>query len=296
MFIPLVSSYILGGLLLFGIVQKLEKKQKLSPLFKILTPSLFLLLYSALVSLLHLDFLLEQNDLLVVCYFVMVYVYEKYILKKGIRFDHKEFAVEMICSFSLCFIIYQSYISQVDKILPQANEIKAELWALVLLFTFYLLKDRVTLPKLKEETKEINKREYVVMEYARRKNQFSKVVTNPIKQDFFKDLVYAIMIYENSITPTLFRYFTSIKRKITKKSYPSGIMQIKSKKELSDEKSIELAISKLEKIYGKENSSKKKIKEDELIKRMVEEYTKEKEKQEAILSIYRIISDFEKNK
>ncbi len=294
MFIPWILSYVLGGLLLFETIHILEKKKELSPLFKMITPNLFLLLYSGLVSSLHLEFLLEQNYLLVGCYFVINYGYQKYMLKKGIRFDYKEFGVEFLCSFGLSFLIYQSYISKVDTIFPKAAECKTELWFLVLLLLFYVLKDRITIPKQKEETKERRKKEYVVMEYARRKNQFSKNVTNPIKKDFFKPLVYAIMIYQNSVVPSTFRYWFTLKRKINKKAYPSGIMQIKSKKELSDEKSIDLAIAKLEKSYHKQMDTKKKSKEEDTIKKMIEEYTNDKDSQEAILSIYQIILEFEK--
>ena len=63
------------------------------------------------------------------------------------------------------------------------------------------------------------------------------------------NILYAIMIYEDSKRNKVLRYYDNLKYKINGKKNKFGIMQVESKKMISDGESIELVYKKIIKIY-----------------------------------------------
>ena len=101
------------------------------------------------------------------------------------------------------------------------------------------------------------------------------------------------MIYENYYKPKLARKLDVIKFRIDNEERKLGIMQVKTKKLITDEESIEITIKKLEKIYNK-LSTNKKIKKEELPNQIIKEYTKKENSYEEIIDIYNQIIEFNK--
>ena len=101
------------------------------------------------------------------------------------------------------------------------------------------------------------------------------------------------MVYENYYKPSIIRKLDIIKFKIDNEERKLGIMQIKTKKIITDEESIELAIKKLEKIYDKIFNNKK-IKKDNNLISLIKEYTKEENNSEEVIDIYNKIVEFNK--
>ena len=70
-------------------------------------------------------------------------------------------------------------------------------------------------------------------------------------------------------------------------------MQITSKKQITDEESINIGIKKLERIYLKYTKDKK-IKDQELLILIINDYLKEDKDRKNILDIYNKITEFNK--
>ena len=110
------------------------------------------------------------------------------------------------------------------------------------------------------------------------------------KEVIVNRLTYAIMIYENYKNPSFYRKFVSIMNRFVNKEIRYGIMQVESEREIDDEKSIKLSVSKIEKSFAK--LDKKKTEEEKIILLLEEKYTN-KEYINDILDIYKEIIDFE---
>ena len=123
------------------------------------------------------------------------------------------------------------------------------------------------------------------MEYAKFKNIYSSYVKS--KSDLINNLVYAIMIYENSKTPKLYRNLNAYIGLITKKETKFGIMQVPSYERLSDEESIKRVISTFEK-----QLKNTELKENDKLNKLLSNY-KQDERNE-ILENYSDIVEFSK--
>ena len=97
-------------------------------------------------------------------------------------------------------------------------------------------------------------KEKIVMMYAKLKNQYLEDT-----KDYDKDLsyiLYSIMIFNNYLRPEAYRTFDNLIFKINGKANNLGIMQVKSKKFITDTESIDLAYKKLVKLRDKQSTKK----------------------------------------
>ena len=129
------------------------------------------------------------------------------------------------------------------------------------------------------------KKEYVIVEYARLKNTYYRIIRN--KNEDINLLTYCIMIYENNKRPKYIREIDKIVNRFLNREIKYGITQEYSNKELTDEESIRITMKELENKY-KELKSKDKIKELICIKYNDINYQKD------ILDIYNELREFNK--
>lgn len=83
---------------------------------------------------------------------------------------------------------------------------------------------------------------------------------NIIQNEKLKCLTYSIMIYEDFNRPTMVRAIENISFGLTKKEHSLGIMQVKTKKFITNKKSVELGAKK---ILNKYEELKKTLPEEE---------------------------------
>ena len=124
--------------------------------------------------------------------------------------------------------------------------------------------------------------------YAKFKNKFYKVVKS--KEVVVNRITYAIMIYENYKNPVFYRKFIGIVNRFVNKDIKYGVMQVESEREIDDEKSIKLALTKLEKSFIKLDKKKTDI---EKVTLLLEEKYSDKEYIKDIIDIYNEIVEFE---
>lgn len=268
---------------LFCILEYFNKKN-ISTIQKILIPVIYIIILAGLCS------EVKSNIYLIVIFEVILHnFYTNNIINKEILVNKKEYFINSLVSVVLSICIYDYYISKVDYIFPLASEFRSLLWFLIVIFIYNLFKSNIT---KSENTKKISfidrKREYVVVMYAKLKNKYYKLVKS--KDLIINRLVYSIMIYENYKNPSLYRKINVVKNRFIRKDSKYGIMQVESDKELDDEKSIRLSISKLEKDYAKVD---KKVKEVDVLKTLLGEKYSNNEYINDIIDIYNEINEFE---
>jgi len=268
---------------LFCILEYFNKRN-ISTIQKVLIPVIYIVVLSGLCS------EIKSNIYLVVVFEIILHnFYINNILNKEILTNKKENFINFIISIVLSICIYDYYISEVDYIFPLASEFRSLLWFLIVIFIYNLFKDNIKNVENTKKTSFIDrKREYVVVMYAKFKNKYYRLIKS--KDIIVNKLVYAIMIYENYKNPVLYRKFNVIKNRFIKKDTKYGIMQVESDKELDDEKSIKLVISKLEKDYIKID---KKIKDADKLKILLKEKYSNEEYINDIIDIYNEIIEFE---
>ena len=228
------------GYMQMSIVVEEESHPAFNFLFKAIAPVIIMILFVALVQAVHFDSFTVHCYLIVVYYWIIrvcvVILYGRGSLTNWVvQFFY------WITSIGLSIYLYNKLIDQVDKILPDPESLRDEMWILIILF-LYSSFDKVTFGRtgtLKRKEKYLNKT------YTRLKNKYDKTISNECNNYFFTQVIYAIMINENFNRPKIARWIEYICFWITKKPHTLGIMQVTSSKWINDEQSISLATNKI---------------------------------------------------
>ena len=258
------------------IILKLIDK-KTSTITKIIVPTVYIIILSALTP------YIKNSIFLIVVFEIFIRnFYNTNITREHTLKSNTLFILESLISVSLSLFAYNTFISKVDTVIPNPEEIKPFLWFLIIIFIYMIYKNLTKDKEVKkiEKTMEL-KTENIIMDYAKYKNKYSVLVNSENKM--VNDLTYAIMIYNIKNKPAIYRKLTEYKGIITRKEVPYGIMQIKSFNNISDEESIRLTILDLEDKYN--NTDKK-------LENMLSNYNEEERKN--IISIYAEIVEFQK--
>jgi len=268
---------------LFCIIEYFNKKE-ISNIQKILIPVVYIIILCGFCT------EIKSNIYLIVIFeFFLRNFYQNYVVNKDILVNKKEYFFNSLISIILSIFIYDYYISKVDNIFPLPSEFRSLLWFLIIIFIYVLFKNtgsKVT--KVKKDSFIDRKREYVVVMYAKFKSKYYRIVKS--KNMVINRLVYSIMIYENYKNPCFYRKFGNLINRFVNKEYKYGIMQVESDKEIDDEKSIKLAITKLEKSYSKLD---KKMTEKDIVLNLLREKYDNNDYIKDIVDIYDEITDFQ---
>lgn len=248
---------------------------------QIIIPSAYIIFISALIP------TIKENIFLIVVFEIFIRnFYITNVINRPNDSSAISFIFENILSIGLSLFIYNYFISNVETVIPNPEDIKGFIWFLMILYSIYLYnlttKNKVVIEKNK--TAKI-RTEKTIMQYAKFKNKYSEVIKT--KNNLINNLVYAIMIYEDYKTPKLYRNINAYIGAVTKKETKYGIMQISSYDRLSDEESIKLTISNFEK-----ELKNTKLKENEKLDKLLSTY--KTEEKEHIINIYETIVEFSK--
>ena len=230
---------------------------------------------------------IKTNIFLIVIFEIFIRnFYVTNIVNRDLRISIKSFLIESLLSVALSLFTYNYFISKVDTVVPDPEEIKAFLWFLLIIYCIYLYK---TFNKdkqvIKENKAKNNNKEQIIVKYAKFKNMYSSYIKT--EKDIIKNMIYAIMIYNDNQNPKLYRNIREYIGMITKKETSYSIMQIPSFNKIKDEEGIELTVSDFE-----NRIKSKRIKEQDQIDKLLSSYNPKAK--EEILKIYNEIIEFEK--
>ena len=245
---------------------------------QILIPSVYIIIIAALIP------YVKENIFLIVIFELFIRnFYITNIVNQEKEISNTTFIIEGIISIALSLFIYNYFINEVDTVIPDPETLKPFIWFLIILFIASLYKigskDRKEVKSIKTKKR---KTEQTILKYAKYKNIYGPIVKS--KRNIINNIVYAIMIYNDSKTPKINRKLKEYKGWITRNEVEYGIMQVPSLVKISDEESIRITINDLEaRLKGI-------TKEQEVLDTSLRDY-KEKEK---IISIYNEIIEFQK--
>ena len=246
---------------------------------QLLIPTIYMIIIAALIP------AVKENIFLIVVFEIFIRnFYITNVVNSNNEVSNTTYILESIISIAISLFTYNYFISQVDTIIPNPEDIKGFVWFLIILYVVYLYnlstKNKVKQEKIKTTKRKVEK---TIMQYAKFKNMYAPIIKS--KNEFINNLVYAIMIHEDYKTPKIYRNIHAYIGAITKKETKYGIMQIPSYKRMSDEDSIKKVINDFEKQI--KNS---KLKENDKVDKLLSEYNNESKQD--IKEIYNEINEF----
>ncbi len=244
---------------------------------QILIPSAYIIVIAALIP------YIKENIFLIVIFELFIRnFYITNVVNQEREISNITFIIEGLISIALSLFTYNFFIGAVETVVPDPESIKPFVWFLIVLFAASLYKIGM---KNHEEAKSIKTKkrrtEQTVLKYAKLKNRYGINVKS--KREIINNIVYALMIYNDSKNPKLNRKLKEYKGFITRNEVEYGIMQVPSFVKISDEESIRQTINDLE------NKLKGITKEKDVLDKALESY---KDKEE-IINIYNEIIEFQ---
>ncbi len=246
---------------------------------QLIIPSLYIIIISAFIP------TIKENIFLIVVFEIFIRnFYITNIINTNNEVSNITYILESLVSIALSLFTYNYFISQVNTVIPNPEDIKGFIWFLIILYSTYLYnlstKNKVKQEKLKTTKRKVEK---TIMQYAKFKNIYANLIKS--KNKLVNNLTYAIMIYNDYKTPKIYRNINTYIGAVTKKETKYGIMQIPSYTRLSDEESITKVVIDFE-----SKLKDTKLDEQGQLDMLLENY-KPEEKLE-IISIYKEIQEF----
>ncbi len=235
------------GYVHFSLLDDKEEAVSINYVLKVFGPVIYLIIIAAIIQNIGHSYLLD-NIIYIIYFYVGLRVFYIIAYERAAIVNWLKVIVYYFSTIIISTYIHNNFINKVDVLLPDFSEIKNEIWLLIILF-IYQVGNGFDAKKSSNETyiaelPELKKRKkkYIIRNYKKLQNKYQKTInniTNSHKEDPFKLIIYAILIYENFNRPRIVRFLERIWVKLFNKEATIGIMQVKSDVTISDEESIE---------------------------------------------------------
>ena len=200
----------------------------------------------------------------------------------NINYFLKRYSVLIIFS-----VFLENYLfSKVGSILPNIEMVKTIIWFIILIYLYNLVNELIKINNKDKVYNALQDKNYIISSYAKYKLKYNEILSCYDKE--IKELVLAILIYEDYNTPKLKRSLDNFMFGRVKKVSRLGIMQVETKTFITDEESIRFVSNALEKKY-----EGIKVKGANTVKQILKEYLNDFNKYKTVNSIYESIKKFE---
>lgn len=245
--------YIVFGIITFFIISFMENKYSLTKLHKLIFSNICMIIIAGALC----EFGGHYTDnifLLFVFMMITDVFYSNYFAGRDF-FDREEKKIYYYILLVISgFIINQEFINRVNQVFMTGEDLRLILWFLIIIFLYkFMVNNNILGESLKNNNKKMSV-DSVLVSFAKLKHKFYDECLYDNKD--ISNMIYTIMIYENNRRSKLVRNIDNFKFKINGEKRRLGIMQVESKKFITDSESIEIVHKKINKLYDKAKSSK----------------------------------------
>lgn len=245
--------YIVFGIITFFIISFMENKYSLTKLHKLIFSNICMIIIAGVLC----EFGGHYTDnifLLFVFMMITDVFYSNYFAGRDF-FDREEKKIYYYILLIISgFIINQEFINRVNQVFMTGEDLRLILWFLIIIFLYkFMVNNNILGESLKNNNKKMSV-DSVLVSFAKLKHKFYDECLYDNKD--ISNMIYTIMIYENNRRSKLVRNIDNFKFKINGEKRRLGIMQVESKKFITDSESIEIVHKKINKLYDKAKSSK----------------------------------------
>ena len=139
---------------------------------QLIIPTIYIIVIAALVP------SIKENIFLIVVFEIFIRnFYITNVISRSNESSATSFIIENLLSIGLSLFVYNYFISNVETVIPNPEDIKGFIWFLIIIYIVYLYnlstKNKVVIEKT--QTAKI-RTEKTIMQYAKFKNQYSMIV------------------------------------------------------------------------------------------------------------------------
>ena len=275
--------YIVLGIILFIIINYIDIKYKINRREWLILSIIFMLVFAGILVRLGINY---TSDIFLVFVFMMLadIFYNSYILEQDFFSKEDKNIYYYILLIIIGFIINQEFINRVEEVFLTGEDLRLIIWFLVIIYLYkFSISKNILSTNIKESTKFISK-DSILISYVKLKEKYYEEC-NYDNEDI-SNIIYSIMIYENKKRSKLLRKIDNFNYKINGGIKKLGIMQVESKKFITDSESINITYKKITKLYDRYNKKKDK----NVSIKVLDDYLKEESNN--VKYIYEVIKKF----
>lgn len=274
--------YIVLGIILFIIINYIDIKYKINRREWLILSIIFMLVFAGILVRLGINY---TSDIFLVFVFMMLadIFYNSYILEQDFFSKEDKNIYYYILLIIIGFIINQEFINKVEEVFLTGEDLRLIIWFLVIIYLYKFSINRNILSNNKEKNKFISK-DSILISYVKLKEKYYEECNYDNKD--ISNIIYSIMIYENKKRSKLLRRIDNFNYKINGGIKKLGIMQVESKKFITDSESINITYKKITKLYDRYNKKKDK----NVSIKVLDDYLKEESNN--VKYIYEVIKKF----
>ena len=274
--------YIVLGIILFIIINYIDIKYKINRREWLILSIIFMLVFAGILVRLGINY---TSDIFLVFVFMMLadIFYNSYILEQDFFSKEDKNIYYYILLIIIGFIINQEFINKVEEVFLTGEDLRLIIWFLVIIYLYKFSISKNIFSNNKETTKFISK-DSILISYVKLKEKYYEEC-NYDNEDI-SNIIYSIMIYENKKRSKLLRRIDNFNYKINGGIKKLGIMQVESKKFITDSESINITYKKITKLYDRYNKKKDK----NVSIKVLDDYLKEESNN--VKYIYEVIKKF----
>lgn len=248
-------GYLLIGLILFLVINFLKERYNFTRIEGLIFSIIFTLIIAGFCSRLGFNKFNDNIFLVLVFKFILELIYDIYFLEED-YFNREDSNVKWaVLEIVLMFILNQELINKVDDVFLSGENLKMIVWLFIVGYVYNFYKNNKSIIADVNSTEKSISREKIVVSYAKLKLNYDEDIV--VKSDKTRLIIYTIMIFNNYKRSAFLRRIDNIVFKVKGTSRKLGIMQVKSKKFITDLDSINIVIKKIlkleEKYKGKDN-------------------------------------------
>lgn len=238
--------YIFLGVCFFIIIGIFNSKYSLSKLQSLAISVILLVLVSGFCVRFNLS--CSENIFLSFVFLMLSdLIYSSYFIEKDFFNKDESKIVYYLVLIFVGFFINQEFINKVDSVFLTGEDFRIVLWLLLIIFIYSFFKDKNIMNSAIKSDKSNMSVNSILSSYAKYKYIYFEECN--ISNRELSNALYAMIIYEGSRRSKLLRNIDNFNFKVDGKKRKLGIMQVESKKFISDSESIEIVRKNIEKIY-----------------------------------------------
>ena len=234
------------GYMEISIFVKTEEAPALNFLIRVLTPIVYIIIVSTILYYFSLDKYVI-NIFLVNVYYIAFRLLFNLFTNRGLLINWYRQFLYWGAIIILSYFTYDKLIINKANILPDFTTVANELWIIILIFVFQLT-NNIRLP---QDSTIKRKHNYLKSRYVHFKKRYGSIIKDTTQNEILESIVYAILIYEDFNRPKMARLIESISFFLSRKPHTLGVMQVFSKRMLTDEESVLLGTKKIVNAYRK---------------------------------------------
>jgi hypothetical protein len=209
-------------------------------LIRVLTPTVFIIIVSAIFYSIHLDAFIK-NIYFVSVYYVVFRSVFNIVINRGSLINWPKQIFYYIFIIALADFTYVKFIQTKSNLLPDFNNISNELWIIIVVFVYNTINNISITDKKKAKRKD----KYLEIQFASINRKYSPIILKETNNLRLRQIAMAIIIYENFNRPKFFRIIEYVNHFLNRRPHTLGIMQFKTIEFISDSESVKLGTKKL---------------------------------------------------